>query len=107
MLPKKGCRDRCLVPERRRRAALTSKPQLQALRPLRGQNDLRLSGSRKNAVAFKRPNGLPKSALMHQAVKDGRKDDEPAIIDLSQVPEALFLRPMRAADRSRYWTTFS
>ena len=36
-----------------------------------------------------------------------RKDDEPAIIDLSQVPEALFLRPMRAADRSRYWTTFS
>ena len=87
---------------------------------MRGQNDLRLSGSRKNAVAFKRPNGLPKSALMHQAVKDGRKDDEPAtilerlkvyhepaIIDLSQVPEALFLRPMRAADRSRYWTTFS
>ena len=47
---------------------------------MRGQNDLRLSGSRKNAVTFKRPNGLFKSALMDQAVKDGRKDDEPATI---------------------------
>ena len=107
MSPKKVCRDRCLVPERRRTAALNNKPQLRALRQLREQIDLRLAACRKNAVAFKRPNGLPKSALMHQAVKDGRKDDEPAIIDLSQVPEALFLRPMRAADRSRYWTTFS
>jgi len=54
---------------------------------LRGQNDLRLSGSRKNAVAFKRPNGLFKSALMHKAVKGGRKDDEPAFLSLSASPE--------------------
>jgi len=53
---------------------------------LRGQNDLRLSGSRKNAVTFKRPNGLFKSALMDQAVKDGRKDDEPAFLGLSASP---------------------
>jgi len=42
------------------------------LRQLREQIDLRLSGSRKNAVADKRPNGLSKKALMHQTVKGCR-----------------------------------
>ena len=52
---------------------------------------MRLSGSRKNTVAFKRPNGLYKSALMHQAVKDGPKDDEPVFLDFSESFRSTFV----------------
>lgn len=51
---------------------------------MRGQNDCGWAAGRKNAVAFKRPNGLSKKALMHQAVKDGPEDDEPVFLDLSE-----------------------
>ena len=85
MLPKKGCRDRCLVPERRWTAALTNKPQLRAKRAIARAK--RFAVGRK---AVRIPSLLSartvsaKKALMHPAVKDGPKDDEPAFLGLSR-----------------------